>query len=33
MIDWAVIKRLGICFPGWFINAQGEFIAHQKAVD
>ena len=31
MVDWALIKRLGICFPGWFINNQGEFIAHQKA--
>ena len=31
MVDWTVIKRLGICFPGWFINDQGEFIAHQKA--
>ena len=31
MVDWAVIRRLGLSFPGWFINAQGEFIAHQKA--
>lgn len=31
MVDWTVIRRLGLSFPGWFINDQGEFIAHQKA--
>lgn len=31
MVNWNVIKRLGMYFPGWFINSHGEFIAHQKA--
>ena len=31
MVDWKIIKKLGLSFPGWFINEQGEFIAHQKA--
>ena len=31
MVDWKIVKELGLSFPGWFINDQGEFIAHQKA--
>ena len=33
MVDWTVIKRLGICFPGWFINNQGEFVYAKAKID
>ena len=29
MVDFEVCKRLMRCFPGSFINYQGEFIAHK----
>ena len=31
MVDWTVIKRLMKCFPGSFINQNGELIVHKKA--
>ena len=33
MVDWAVIRKLGLSFPGWFINDQGEIISHQKPIE
>lgn len=29
-MDWELITRLMNCFPGSFINCNGEFIAHEK---